>query len=329
MSAICIARVVHGSRLFGTSHAGSDTDMKSVWLPSARDILLGRTDWTVFDSDQSRRNTSDDVDDEQHDLIRYLKLVSEGHPVAVEMLFAPEGAHVEEPHDIWRMMTDLAPMIVPASVSKFMGFIEEQSAQFGVGGERIAAVQTAMEALEAAKLRSPRATVGDVAQEAVDAASSPHVRIDVKADGRQFLLIAGRSTPFENKITVAHKLAWMLIESFHARARKLAAGDKRNWQAVSHAVRLAEEALELSTSGRITFPRPNADELIEIRHGRVDAADVVAKMEHLIPAVGRAARTSPLNAVPDAEAMEDLVVDAYGGQVIHQDHATDLNLSCG
>lgn len=329
MSAICIARVVHGSRLFGTSHAGSDTDMKSVWLPSSRDILMGRTDWTVFDSDQSRRNTSDDVDDEQHDLIRYLKLVSEGHPVAVEMMFAPDNAHVDEPHDIWRMVENLAPTIVPSSVSRFMGFIEEQSAQFGLGGERISAVQKAMEALEAAKLRIPRATVADVAQEVVDAALSPHVRIDVKADGRQFLLIAGRSTPFENKITVAHKLAWMLIESFHARAQKLAAGDKRNWQAVSHAVRLAEEALELSTSGRITFPRPNAEELIEIRHGRVDVADVVAKMEHLIPAVGRAARTSPLNAVPDAGAMEDLVVDAYGGQVLRQDHATDLNLSCG
>jgi hypothetical protein len=327
MSATCIARVVHGSRLFGTDDHESDIDMKSVWLPSGRDILLGRTDWTEFDSDSSRRNTSDDVDHEQHDLIRYLKLVSAGHPVAIEMLFAPDSAHCEEPHDAWRALTHLAPALIPSSVAKFMGFIEDQATGFGVG-ERINSVRAAMEALELAKNRTPKATVGDVAQETVDAAASPHVRIDVKPNGSRFLLIAGRSTPFENKASVAHRLAWSLIESFEAKARKLTAGDKRDWRAVSHAIRLAEEALELSTSACLTFPRPNADELIEIKHGRVDAAEVVAKIEHLIPAVAKAARASPLNAVPDAEAADALVVEAYGRQVTLGDRSQDLNLSC-
>jgi hypothetical protein len=329
MSAICIARVVHGSRLFGTSDDESDVDVKSVWLPSSRDILLGRTDWTVFDGDQSRRNAPGDVDHEQHDLIRYLKLVASGHPVPVEMLFAPDSAHEEEPHDIWRKLTELAPLIVPSSVSKFMGFIEEQSSSFGVGGARITAVRSAMEALDASKIRNPKASVRDVAQEAVEAAASPHVRIDVKPDGSRFLLIAGRSTAFENKASVAHKLAWMLIESFDAKARKLAGGDRKNWKAVSHAIRIAEEALELSTCGSITLPRPNADELLAIKHGRVPVEDVAARIEYLIPAVGKAALTSPLNAVPDAEVMEDFVVEAYGSQVIHRDISEDLNLSCG
>jgi hypothetical protein len=329
MSAVCIARVVHGSTLFGTSDAESDVDVKSVWLPSPRDILLGRTDWTVFEGDQSRRNAPGDLDHEQHDIIRYLKLVASGHPVPVEMLFAPDFAHQEEPHEIWRKLTELAPLIVPSSVSKFMGFIEEQSAGFGVGGARITAVRAAMETLEAAKIRHPKATVGDVAQEVVDAAGSPHVRIDVRADGSRFLLIAGRSIIFENKASAAHKLAWMLIESFDAKARKLADGDRKNWKAVSHAIRIAEEALELSTSGSITLPRPNAEELLAIKHGRVPVADIAARIEYLIPAVGKAERTSPLNAVPDEEAMEDFVVETYGHQVIHQDNATDLNLSCG
>jgi predicted nucleotidyltransferase len=70
--------VVHGSTLFGTSDAESDVDVKSVWLPSPRDILLGRTDWTVFEGDQSRRNAPGDLDHEQHDIIRYLKLVASG-----------------------------------------------------------------------------------------------------------------------------------------------------------------------------------------------------------------------------------------------------------
>lgn len=327
MSAICIASIVHGSRLFGTDDALSDTDVKSVWIPSARDILLGKTDWTVFASDNSRQNTADDVDQEQHDLHRFLKLVSSGHPVAIELLFAPETAHEFEPQDAWWSAVAQAGLIVPASVSKFMGFIDEQSTSFGVGGARVQAMRAAMDVLDEAKRRNPRAIVGEVADAVVAAADSPHVKIEHKPDS-SYLIMAGRSAPFANKVVSAHKLAWMFIESFEAKARKLAAGDRRNWSPVSHAIRLAEEALELSTTGRLTLPRPNADELLDIKSGRVSSDDVAARMEALIPAVTKAAKSSPLPETPDMEVIEKIVVDSYGAQVsAAHDKDEGLNLS--
>jgi hypothetical protein len=327
MSALCIASIIHGSRLFGTDDSQSDTDVKSVWLPSARDILLGRTDWTVFKSDPTRLKAAHDIDQERHDLYRFLKLVSSGHPVAIEMLFAPEAAHDREPHDAWWEAVTRAGSIVPASVGNFMGFIEEQSAGFGVGGERVQAVSAAMEVLEEAKARDPKASVAEVAEAVVAAAGSPHVKIDEKPDGA-YLLIAGRSTPFANKVGVAHRLAWMFLESFDAKTKKLASGDRRNWSTVAHAIRLAEEALELSTTGRITLPRPNAAELLDIRSGRIPADDIATRMEMLIPAVKEAAKSSPLPEAPDIEVIERLVVECYGAQIFAAPESDEgLNLS--
>jgi Predicted nucleotidyltransferase. len=327
MSAVCIAKIVHGSNLFGTSNQESDTDVKSVWLPAARDILLGRIDWTGFDSDSARRNTSSDIDHEQHDLIRFLRAVSAGHPVAVEMVFAPETAFLGDPHPIWQEIVSLAPASIPASISKFLGFIDRQAADFGIGGDRISAVTTALAFLDEAKNRHPKASIADVAQELVEACASSFVKLEMKADGSQFLQIAGRSTPVENKVSVAQRLASSIIIAFEDRARKLAERDKRDWKAVSHAIRLAEEAVELSTLGRISLPRPNAEELIGIKSGKVSTAEVADKIEAILPEIDTAMRASVLNDEPDTDAIEELVISAHQQQVINAVPEMGLNLS--
>jgi len=48
-----------------------------------------------------------------------------------------------------------------------------------------------------------------------------------------------------------------------------------------HAVRLLEECIELLQTGNITFPRPNADFLRQIRHGEIDVEVVKARYEEL------------------------------------------------
>jgi hypothetical protein len=41
-----------------------------------------------------------------------------------------------------------------------------------------------------------------------------------------------------------------------------------------HVIRLYGEAKELMEQGRITLPRPNKDELVEIRHGKYSLAEL-------------------------------------------------------
>lgn len=318
MSAYCFAHVMHGSRLFGTSHKDSDVDMKSVWIPSSDDILLGEVNWTSNDTRDHRPNTRDDVDHEQHDLLRFLNLLAAGQPMAIEMLFVPDDLHLSEPHPSWYAIRSNAHVVIPRASGKFMGYIEDQAIGFGVKGERFAAASRALEMLENLGQGAGR-NIGAIAASLVNEVRSPHVQIvpTKDRDGHDLpvLRICNRSVPFGDKITQATKMARSVVDSYGDRARKLAEGNFRDWRSLSHAMRLAGEALELYSTGSITFPRPDAEYLLAIKQARVAAERISTDIGDLMEKVTHAVAASDLPDVADRELLNSFVVDVYGEQV--------------
>ncbi|MFA5300829.1 MAG: hypothetical protein WC389_21775 [Lutibacter sp.] len=53
---------------------------------------------------------------------------------------------------------------------------------------------------------------------------------------------------------------------------------KRNNKQLSHLFRLIGEGIELLTTSHITFPRPDADELLAIRHGKYTYDELMEKL---------------------------------------------------
>jgi len=88
-----------------------------------------------------------------------------------------------------------------------------------------------------------------------------------------------------------------------------------DWKALSHAVRVGREAVELFCTGRIVFPLPYADHLLGIKRGALPYTVVADEIEHLLDEVAAAAAGSSLPAVPDEDAMDALVLRAYRAQV--------------
>ena len=68
-------RVESGSQLYGTSTPESDVDYSTVFMPTAYDLFSLQKCEYINDStkspSQDRRNTSDDIDDQQYSLQRY------------------------------------------------------------------------------------------------------------------------------------------------------------------------------------------------------------------------------------------------------------------
>lgn len=73
-----------------------------------------------------------------------------------------------------------------------------------------------------------------------------------------------------------------------------------------HAVRLLEECIELLQTGSITFPRPNADFLRQIRHGKVDVEVVKARYEELDRQVPEELTKSNIPEDVDREKLDEL-----------------------
>jgi len=135
-----------GAHLYGTATDRSDTDFKAVHLPSARDILLQRARPTVT-AGRSRpdgtRNQPGDTDYDSYSLQRFLGLVLEGQPVALEMLFAPDAAMTGPPDPLWRDVQALAPSLVSRRATVFLGYARQQAEPFGAKGARAATARQA------------------------------------------------------------------------------------------------------------------------------------------------------------------------------------------
>ncbi|MGB6834522.1 MAG: hypothetical protein WBE24_13780, partial [Candidatus Acidiferrum sp.] len=78
-----------------------------------------------------------------------------------------------------------------------------------------------------------------------------------------------------------------------------------------HVIRLYGEAKELMEHGRITLPRPNRDELVEIRKGKYSLSEIRQLGAQLESEALAAEATSPLPDKVDREAISRLLADAH------------------
>jgi hypothetical protein len=80
-----------------------------------------------------------------------------------------------------------------------------------------------------------------------------------------------------------------------------------------HVIRLYGEAKELMEHGRITLPRPNRDELVEIHRGKYSLAEIRELGAQLEREALAAQANSPLPDKVDREAISRLLADAHLG----------------
>ena len=80
-----------------------------------------------------------------------------------------------------------------------------------------------------------------------------------------------------------------------------------DWKALSHAVRVANEALELLSTANVTFPLPNAAHILEIKRGLLPYDDVASEIEKLLEEVERASELSELRDEADQCFIDALI----------------------
>ena len=303
----------------------SDTDIKAVHLPSARDILLQRARPGVTGErvrSPGERNRAEDTDHDSYSLQRFLGLVLEGQPLALEMLFAPDAAMTAPPDPLWREVQALAPRLVSRRATIFLRYARQQAERYGAKGARAATARQALALLEAAEAaHGSAARLGRIEPElaAFTAGAAHAALLDIEiANGRwgRHLDLCGRKTPLHATIKAAREVAARLLAEYGDRAVSAGHEGGVDWKALSHAVRVGQEAVELLGTGRIVFPLAGAGHLLDIKLGRLPYDAVAADIERLFTAVEAAAAASTLPDQPDAAAAESLVLRAYRRQVV-------------
>jgi hypothetical protein len=338
-----IVRIKFGSHLYGTSTPASDTDYKSVYLPSASDILLQRVKSSDRQDrrqkDEGEKNLPTDVDNESYSLQYYFELLASGQTVAIDMLFAPEP---EVTTPLWKMIQRNKDKLITKKASVFLGYCRQQANKYGIKGSRVAAARAASEMFtNLYKDQSSITKVGEFspffAQLIED--HPDHIRIayydDPKGvrDSETYLEVCNRKVPFKASVKLAAEIFTKIFDNYGARALQAESNEGVDWKALSHAVRVGHEALELMSTGKVTFPLHNAAHILEIKQGKWEYESVASEIEGLLEKVEKAEKVSVLPDEPDYEWIDRFVKRAYLGVVYNEDilgktHKTHIGPIC-
>jgi hypothetical protein len=317
-----LVRIRHGSHLYGTSTPQSDQDFKGVHLPSGEAIVLGRPENhinrnVVSKAEGTDKNTADAIDDESFSVAKFFEMLMKGDTVATEILFAP----VDYPSAEWLNVRNIGKQLLNRQCKGFVGYCVRQAAKYGIKGSRMGAVRGVLDFLAIAKLGLTRtAKMSAIEAKLHDwSAGREHVMWeDIPHPGGKscwHLNVCDRKVPMTISIEEAEKIWTKVWENYGERARKAKDNDGIDWKAVSHAVRVAGQAIELLETGHITFPRPDAAYLLGIKQGMYPYSDVSAELEELVAAVGRASEDSILPEKSDHKLADRTVLALYMEQI--------------
>lgn len=323
-----IVEMRFGSHLYGTDTPVSDLDVKGVYVPEAQDIVLQRVPPSVTVSREKvtgERNRPGDVDREYYSLQRYLALLAAGQTVAIDMLFAPAAALIRPPSPVWREIQDNGGRFVSRRAAAFVRYCRQQANKYGIKGSRVAAGRAALELIRAAEEQHGTTARLGVLGPALArfAEETEHVTL-LEPDASEHLAVrqlevCGRRIPLTASVKTAREIVERLVDTYGQRAIQAERHEGVDWKALSHAVRVGREAVELFNTGRIVFPLPYADHLMRIKGGELPYAIVADEIERLLEAVTAAAVRSSLPEVPDETAMDALVLRVYRAKVLAGD----------
>lgn len=317
-----IVEIKFGSHLYGTSTAESDLDLKAVHIPDGRSILLQRAKGSINEARQKaekKKNLPGEVDRESYSLQKFLALASEGQTVALDVLFAPLWSMTMEPAPEWRIVIDNRAKLLTRKSGAFLGYCRQQANKYGIKGSRVAAARNALTVLAlgaeqhggTAKLREMADAIRPLLGEhssLVDLTSVSGVTIT-------HWDVCGRKMPFTTAIQHARGVMQKLVDEYGQRALQAESQKGIDWKALSHAVRVGTQALELLATGYVTFPLPNADHILEIKRGQRPYQEVAAEIEGLLERVEAASLVSPLPDEPDHAWIEEFVAATYRREV--------------
>jgi hypothetical protein len=300
-----------GSIVYGTNLPTSDKDFKGIFLPDARSLILQRAQKHIQNNtkkDKNARNTSGDVDKELFSVSEYMRLLLEGQTVALDMLFTPQN-HIFVESKEWDIIKENKHHFLHKGTTSFVGYTKQQASKYGLKGFRIHAIKAVLDWL--VSLPDYTRLKDHNVEEFVSQIKNEYIKI-VTCKGPNslpelHLEVCGKKIPFHATIKYSKQLFQKAFDEYGHRARLAEQNQGVDWKALLHSVRVSREAQELLLTGNITFPRPEASLLLQIRKGELPYKEVAEIIEKGLEDVELAQQQSLLPAGPNLEKAEELI----------------------
>lgn len=322
-----IVKAVAGSHLFGLNTPSSDKDYKGVYMPSGREILLGNYSKSRKQSTNktNERNTSSDEDVEFYSLDKFFRMLQEGQTVALELFFTPNEMILEKDL-IWDEIIAMREHFLHKKVTNFIGYAQTQAAKYGLKGSRMNTLKNAISMLHAWENENPEIKKLDEIWEFIENFTKNHehtsimelpVNKNMQNQLKKHWEICGKKFDFTVKISYLKEILEKFYGEYGQRAIQAQNNENVDWKALSHALRVSIQGIELLSTGKITLPlkQEDRDLILPIKKGLVDYKTASGLIEEKLEELKKLEKTSSLKDQLKTEFIDDLIVDFYKREI--------------
>jgi len=268
---------VYGSHLYGTSSQGSDLDVRGVFLPSKKDLLLAKAP-QHYNFIDPQRDTS------YLSLHYFLKLLTQGETNCLDMFFSytnKEAQLVTSP--IYEELIANKDKLITRNVSKYLGYCKSQALKYSIKGDRIQNYEALRELIDSCT--SPSSTTlgewlvhcrimgpdsGDPEDyfknnihigrrfKITDKRLGNHAYLLICDNKERYIMVSGHLFPQNANINSTKDSIKKCLASYGKRAVNAAEDNGADYKALSHALRVAYQSQMLLKTGEVTFPLPGS-----------------------------------------------------------------------
>jgi len=268
-----ICEVKFGSTLYGTRTEDSDDDIKGIFLPTKKDILLGKISNSINMStgDNKSKNGKDDTDTEYYSLHYFLKLACEGQTGALDMLHV-NRENIIKTHPIWETLMNKRSMFYTKNLSAFIGYARRQASKYGIKGSRLKSARIVKDYLGTLNQ-------GDrLADHWFALPRGEHIDFLHPENNIRVYQVCGRKIQETCTVAYAKDIVDRFYESYGDRAKRAENNEGIDWKAVSHAVRSAYQLREILSTKDLVFPLKDRKVITDIKEGKLHYMDEVGPL---------------------------------------------------
>lgn len=307
-----VVEMVFGSHLYGTDTPKSDHDFKGIVLPSKEEIFLGRIPNTLSSSTgrDDLKNVKGDIDRDWYSLHYFIKLACAGETCVLDMLHAPEDMLLQT-SVIWEQIMEYRSEFYTKSLNALVGYARRQAAKYGIKGSRVNAMESVLTMLNH-WVGDPTLRLCDIWEGLPE---GEHIdKLD--EEPYKFYQVTGRKFVERMKVIEVRDIIAENYKKYGARARDAAENINVDWKALSHAIRVAMEVIEILEDGTITFPLKEAEYLRDVKLGKLDYASVAPTLEDLLERCEKAAESSALPDKVNRQFWDNFVYSTISDHVL-------------
>ena len=294
----------YGSKLYGTDNENSDVDIKGIFISSLDDLILKKDKKQVSYSsgNKNEKNSKDDIDITIYSLHYFLELLQKGETGALDLLFSmyrDDTVILKNNIDIIIRNKD---NLISKNSQAFIGYALNQAAKYGIKGSRLGDVMRFREYLNKFQ-NNDRLEICDF-----DLEEFKYISFEIK-NGLKYISILGKLYGLHFTVENLKNICDETINAFGSRTKDSVNGV--DYKALSHALRVVDEMLELSRNKFITFPLENSEYIKKVKGANEPLEIVLEKIREGIDCVEVNLEKSDLPNKVEDKIIENIILEYY------------------